>query len=308
MNSTQNLRITPKRLGLISLDKYCPRCLWYRLKMRFREPFNFFGGAIFKHMELAQMAVVRSLLADKGSLPKEFGAFTSVVDLVEYPRNWRKFKHVLANGTEIYGEPDEVFKLRDGTLAVVDHKTAQLKADGDPLMPMYETQLRGYSLIAEEGLQLGTVTKGGLWYWSSQHDGVIADPARHYTSGVLTMKFAVKTVDVNIDSALLKAPIEEAEKVWKATAPPDGAEGCGDCKKLQALLLICEAKDHVAVEDRQLLLRRAGHGDTAAHRKLLALDYQDRWGYVPEPPAVVEELQELAFDEAGVMANWDSGL
>src|ERR1700709_2662120 len=112
MHSEQNLRITPKRLGVISLEKYCPRCLWYQLKMRFRLPFNMFGGAIFNHMEQAQMAVVRSLLDSRGSLPKEFGAFTDIVDLVDYPRNWRKFKYVLSNGTELYGQPDEIFKLR----------------------------------------------------------------------------------------------------------------------------------------------------------------------------------------------------
>src|ERR1700740_440722 len=59
---TSDLVITPKRLGLIRLAKYCARCFWYRLKLRFRPPFDMFGGAIFKQAEQAQMAVFGSLL------------------------------------------------------------------------------------------------------------------------------------------------------------------------------------------------------------------------------------------------------
>ena len=45
MKKTTDLRITPKRLGLIEVETFCMRCFWYRLHLKFREPFSFFGGA-----------------------------------------------------------------------------------------------------------------------------------------------------------------------------------------------------------------------------------------------------------------------
>ena len=101
MKQTTDLRITPKRLGLIEVETFCERCFWYRLHLKFREPFSFFGGAIFKNMEQAEMAIIGAFLEKDGELPKEFAPFCDVVGRVEYPRHWTKYKYVLDSGVEL---------------------------------------------------------------------------------------------------------------------------------------------------------------------------------------------------------------
>src|ERR1019366_3050129 len=87
MKKTTDLRITPKRLGLILVAAFCARCFWYQLHLLFKQPFSFFGGAIFKNMEQAEMAIIGAFLEKDGKLPKEFAPFCDVVGRVEYPRH-----------------------------------------------------------------------------------------------------------------------------------------------------------------------------------------------------------------------------
>ena len=177
-----DLAITPKRLGLIEIDSFCPRCYWYLLKQKFHPPFDHFGGAIFKSMEQAQMAVVGDLIEKNGGLPEEFAPFCDLVGRVQFPRNWRKFKHRLDSGVLLYGEPDDIFQVSDGSIAVIDFKTARPKDGKDPLLGCYRIQILGYSFIAEFGLKLGEVSRGGLFYWGAEHEKVVADPDKYYRS------------------------------------------------------------------------------------------------------------------------------
>src|SRR5262249_13951698 len=116
-NHVSTLQITPKRLGLIAIAAYCPRCFWYMLMQRFKFAFNHFGGAIFTFMEQAQMAVIGHLLATDGCLPKEFHPFEDIVGRVEFTRHWSKFQHRLESGVLLYGVPDEIVRLDDGSIA-----------------------------------------------------------------------------------------------------------------------------------------------------------------------------------------------
>lgn len=54
----------------------------------------------------------------------------------------------------LYGQPDEVLNRKDGTLCIIDHKTAHAKGLDDPFHAQYELQVIGYGAIAE-GLELG---------------------------------------------------------------------------------------------------------------------------------------------------------
>ena len=139
MGDDNRLRLTPKRLGKIAMGDFCPYCFWLSLRMRFRMPFDHFGGAIFKNLENTQIALVHHLLETNGKLPLQFDPLCDAVGVVDFPRNWRKFEYRLPDGTHLYGEPDDIFSLRDGSIAVVDHKTAKPK-DGEEtpaLAPSY---------------------------------------------------------------------------------------------------------------------------------------------------------------------------
>ena len=259
MKKKTDLRITPKRLGLTEVETFCMRCFWYRLHLKFREPFTFFGGAIFRNMEQAEMAIIGQLLEKDGKLPKEFAPFCDVVGRVEYPRTWRKYKYILDSGVELYGEPDDIFELADGSIAVVDHKTAQPKGDGDPLLPCYTIQVIGYGLIAERGLDLGEVSKGGLFYWGANHETVKSEPEKYYYDKKLWMPFTPKPHAIEIDFNRLDAPLKQAVELWEAKTPPDRSETCLDCKKFDGLLAIeAEVQKQLSLND-QMVLSGTGH-------------------------------------------------
>jgi PD-(D/E)XK nuclease superfamily len=300
-----DLRITPKRLGLIMVAAFCLHCFWYRLHLKFREPFSFFGGAIFKNMEQAEMAIIGQLLDKDGKLPKEFAPFCDVTERVEYPRHWTKYKYILPSGVELYGEPDDIFKLADGTLAVIDHKTAQPKGDDDPLLPCYEVQVIGYGLIAERGLDLGEVSKGGLFYWGANHETVISDPAKYYHNQKLWMPFTPKPHSIEIDYKRLDAPLKQAVELWEAKTPPDRSEKCPDCKKLDALLGIeAEVQKQLSLSD-QKLLACTGHNHWGRQQVMQRIftDNSARYAALRD---LHDEAGDLAFAEDGVMANWNA--
>jgi hypothetical protein len=306
MKETTDLRITPKRLGFMEVESFCDRCFWYRLHLKFREPFGFFGGAIFKNMEQAEMAIIGNFLEKDGKLPKEFAPFCDVVARVEYPRHWTKYKHVLDSGVELYGEPDDIFEFADGSIAVIDHKTAQSKGDGDPLLPCYEIQVIGYGFIAEFGLLLGEVSKGGLLYWSANHETVIAEPDKFYRNQKLWMPFTPKPHAIEIDYKRLDAPLKRAVDLWEAKTPPARSEKCQDCRKFDTLLAIeAEVQKQLNLSD-QIVLSGTGNSQWAREyvKQRAFVDTSARSAALRD---LLNETNDLKFARDGVMANWEVG-
>jgi hypothetical protein len=299
-----DLAITPKRLGLVEIDSFCPRCYWYLLKQKFHPPFDHFGGAIFKSMEQAQMAVVGDLIEKNNGLSEEFAPFCDLVGRVQFPRNWRKFKHRLDSGVLLYGEPDDIFQVSDGSIAVIDFKTARPKDGKDPLLGCYRIQILGYSFIAEFGLKLGEVSRGGLLYWGAEHEKVVADPDKYYRSRSLWMPFVPKPLAFDIDYKQLDAPLKEAVRLWEADAPPEGARKCKDCKRLDALFAIETGVQELVTVSDQIMLDRSANdpwiksyvqqrvADRLSARRSAMTDLQDLAG-------------DLNFEQDGMIANWE---
>ncbi len=304
-STTTDLAITPKRLGQIEMDSFCPRCFWYLVRQKFHPPFDHFGGAIFNNMEQAQMAIVGHLLEEGSGLPDEFDPFCDLVRRIDFPRHYTKFKHTLDSGVLLYGVPDDIFEVSDGSIAMIDHKTAQPKGSEDMFMPCYEIQVIGYSFIAERGLNLGEVSKGGLFYWGSQYKDVVAEPGKFYRNKKLLMPFTPKPFAIEIDYSRLDAPLKEAVKLWEAKTPPDRTDKCKDCKKLDALFAIeAEVENQLGMND-QLVLSGAGHDRWA--RQYVAQRVYDRNS--ARSSALIklrDEAMELNFDEHGMVANWET--
>jgi hypothetical protein len=303
--SLPDLRITPKRLGQILMDSFCARCFWYLLQQRFHPTFDHFGGAIFNDLERAQMAVVGDLLQKNRELPEEFAPFCDLVDRVEYPRNWRKFKHILDSGVELYGVPDDIFNVSDGSIAIIDHKSAHPREGKDPYLPCYQTQVIGYALIAEFGLNLGCVSKAGLFYWSAQHEAVISEPGKSYHHKKLWMSFVPKPVAFDIDYALLDAPLKEAVRLWDENTPPERSDGCKDCKKLDALMAIdARIQELLEVGDQKILSSCARDPYVVNFVQQRIHNRKSVRG-----SALVElcdERSELNFADDGMVAMWDA--
>ena len=234
-----DIRITPRNLGGICLDGYCPRCFKYLLIQKFHPPFNHFGAAIFSDMQKSQEAVIGFYLDRDGCLPKEFSPFSDCSSRADFPRHWSKFSYTHESGVVLYGAPDEIFHRKDGTLCVVDLKTAHCKEGKDRFRGQYEVQVVGYAAIAE-GLGLGEVTLGGLLYWEAQLEQVQKDASSHYSGGMLKVPFVPKAVEIAIDYTILVPLIKELKQVWNSTTIPEGRDRCDDCKKLDILFAIEE--------------------------------------------------------------------
>ncbi len=131
-----------------------------------------------------------------------------------------------------------MFWMPDKSLCVVDHKSAHNRETDDPFLPQYKIQVIGYANIAELGLELGTVSRGGIWYWDIQHKEVIADPKSYLRKGRICPPFTPKLIDVEIDYKRLDPLFRELKKVWKASDPPQRREKCSDCSKRDALFAI----------------------------------------------------------------------
>lgn len=311
MNNRSNLQITPKQLGLIATSSYCPRCFKYKLSMRFKSPFNHFGGAIFTYMEQTQMAVIGHLLEQDGCLPKEFHPFEDITGRVPFPRSWIKFQYRMKSGVLLYGVPDEIFRLEDGSNAIIDLKTAhrQRKAKkelvNDPLLPCYEIQGIGYGLIAEKGLGLGETSRGGIFYWASQHQQVLSNPSTYYRGGRLSVPFVPQIHEYAMDYSILDSPLKEAMKLWKASVPPARSKDCKDCLLLDALMQIEQDFQKILEKADRRIIDYLGSSPNEMQQVL--------WRRTSERSIRQEALSILmemapadGFAVDGIIANWDS--
>lgn len=296
---SSQIAITARNLGSLTLDKYCPRCLWYLLRMKFHPPFDSFGAGIFYALEKSEKAVIGHFLESDGCLPKEFAPFCDCVERVDYPTHWSKFRYEHESGIILYGACDDIFRLKDGTLCVCDHKTAKNKGADDPFHGQYEVQVVGYSNIAEIGLELGTVTRGVLMYWEVQLDDLLNDVSGHYKQKTMSVPFIPKPLEVTIDYSILDPLLEEVNKVWETGVPPEGREGCGDCKKLDLLFAI---EQEAEAQDAYMLKMFGSFRDT--RNEIMGRVFRRR----TRRRSALEELsqsEEHAFASDGLAGNWE---
>jgi hypothetical protein len=303
MSTDTDLEITPKRLGMICTDSFCPRCFWYMLKLHFRTPFGF-GGAIWKKLEQAQIAVMNHMIEKNEKLPKEFAPFQNLVSVVEYARSWRTFRCRHKSGVTLYGKPDSIYGVDDGTIAVLDQKTAHPKDGEDPYLPGYVCQVVGYSYIAEFGLKLGTVSAGGLMYWSAQHPDVMANPSAFYKNGRLSVSFMPHPHAIDIDYSILDAPLKEALSLWDSEYPPDHIANGKDCKRLDALLkLEANAQSARDITDRRLFDLYAN--EPRMQFRVQQRRLEDQRLRLAAWREVTDSDEELEFSNDGIVANWE---
>jgi hypothetical protein len=304
MTVNTDLAISPRNLGLIMLASFCPRCFWFLIRMMFHPPFNHGGGALWTYMQQIQEAQVGHHLDKNGCLPKEFSPFCNISSRAKFPKHWSKFRYQHKSGVILYGIPDEIFTLADGSLCVIDHKTATNKGKDDPFLPIYNSQTVGYSDIAQNGLGLGEVTKAGLFYWEVQRAEVIDDPKSHYEKGKVWVPFVPKPLEFEVDFTFLDPLLKEAKKLWKSSSPPAGRVGCRDCLKAEAFLalgtIIADAEQ---IQDRWML-ESSGHSSEAT--KFVHQRIHDRhWSRVSALLELQDQTSDFNLAEDGMIGNWE---
>ena len=72
-------------------------------------------------------------------------------------------------GIKLTGDPDQIFQVADGSSILIDYKTSKITKHQDSMFPIYEFQLNGYRLIAEN-IGITSINKMALVYTEPQTD------------------------------------------------------------------------------------------------------------------------------------------
>ena|GEM_PF-5707300 len=295
------LKITPRNLGLILLGTFCPKCFWFLLRLRFKPPFNKGGGAIFSSMQAIQEAVLGNFLAQNGCLPEEFHPFTDITERVQCSKHWRNFGYEHESGVWLYGMPDEVVRRKNGKICIIDHKTAVNKGTNDPFYPIYQTQIIGYSMIAERGLNLGQASNPGLFYWQIDHKSVIEKPSNFYKNKQVWPGFSVKPLEVKLDYEVLEPLLETAIELWESSQPPDGREACPDCEQLAKLMAL---EDELVAADNAFMQRVSMAAPMCNSVFNRTQDRKWKWRSALQQ-IQMNDLQPIEFSPDGMFSSWE---
>lgn len=240
-----SLRVSPRYLGRMLLDSFCPRCLFYQIMLRFHAPFEMPMPGLMYHLDIFEKRFVDAYLAANGELPPGMQKLRCT-EAVSVPRKltaeFPEFDLTLV------GMLDAVFRRRDDTLVVVDYKTAICRGEDDPFLPAYKVQLLGYAELLEQA-EIGQVTAAALVYFENQSKDYREKPLDLATDTGFSLPFTITAVPVELDRKALKPLMKRFREIADLHLPPKGREGCKDCARLQYLL--DDESNRRSVEDRQ---------------------------------------------------------
>jgi hypothetical protein len=240
-------RVSPRHLGQMQSDGFCPRCFWYLVRMNFRMPFDRPMPGIMYHLDIFEKGLVDAYYAIHQKLPKWLDSL-GCATTVEFPRKMtQEFPDL---NITMVGMLDAVFARPNGKLVAVDYKSAHYKGDDDPYLPIYKIQLLGYSHLLESN-GIGSVESAALVYFQNNLNDYKEKPLELLAKDGMTVPFDVKIHKVDIDMADLKPLLIKFRDFADAANPPEGLEKCKDCGRLE-LLLDFEVK----MRDGQDSLRR----------------------------------------------------
>jgi hypothetical protein len=238
----ETTQISGKNLGLLRLAQ-CLRCFWLLLRLRFRPPFQIFPG-IFSTIDSYVKHVVHDHFDRHGGPPAWLSPLGDIAGYIE-PPHWSRFKMIdQKTGIVLTGAPDGVLRRPDGSIVIVDYKTAKFSATQDELYPMYETQLNCYALIAER-CGMGKVTALALVYLEP-----MTEPPRGYTKvcrpGGFDLGFKAHVLDVPLLPEIVPPLLRRVRELAERTDPPAVQPGCRNCAGVERMVML-RAHGHQAV-------------------------------------------------------------
>ena len=211
--------IGAKDLGSLVLPEFCPRCFWFE---RHFGPFPMRFPGIFSVIDSASKKSVRRSFFQRKKLPDwlDIPDVTEVLPLeeagkVEAYRN-RKYLIILhrESGWILKGAPDNIFKLQDGTIHIVDYKTARYTQRQNELHPLYGVQLNCYALLAHKL----PVSKLSL---------VFCEPNSELENDItFNLKFSPKIVPVKLNTKVIPELLKKAKKIVNQKTPPPARQNC----------------------------------------------------------------------------------
>lgn len=215
--------IGAKDLGALALPEFCPRCFWFErhfgpFPMRFPGIFSVIDSVSKK--SVARSFFQRKKLPDWLNIPdvKEIVPLEEVGRVEAYQN--RKYLIILhkESGLALKGTPNGIFKLNDGTLHIVDFKTARYTQKQNELHLLYEIQLNCYALLAYKF----PVSKLSL---------VFCEPNSELEDDInFNLKFSSTIVPVELNTKAVLDLLEKAKEIVSQETPPPARPNCnGTC-------------------------------------------------------------------------------
>jgi PD-(D/E)XK nuclease superfamily len=162
-------------------------------------------------------------------------------------------------GIHVKGQPDAVFKLKGGKIAIIDYKTARYTAGQDHLLPMYNVQLNVYNYLRVVSGQ-SPADKLFLIYLEPETRREDGEYHKYLTDTGYHLDFSAKVVELELrDDEYVPALLKRLKKLCLLKSAPSGIEDCKECKLLDQLVRVMDAEvgelDGVLVNDMLTLAR-----------------------------------------------------
>ena len=224
--AAERLFLGARTLASLNVPGACPACFYVRLRARRDVPYQMnMPSILFAADRQVKEAVHRSIDAGRGLppwMPMLGRAVGYVPDL-----SYKWFRHLdRRTNVSVCGVPDDLLIMDDGSVHVVDYKTATLSKKQREIMPLYEAQVSVYAYIAKRvGRRVpGPVRDLTLVYLEPRPD---YDDERK-----LAMRFAVKAVAVpNHAEELVPELLARAREIMEAETCPRHLEGCARARE-----------------------------------------------------------------------------
>ena len=222
------MRISAKNLGILALPDCCERCFWMRAHLAWKSPWAVMLG-IFSSIDGFSKRAILASYEKNGHFPSWIAGRWSDARPLPTPHHSIFRMTDPETGVVLTGVPDLILGLPNDRLAILDLKTARYSKHQDFLLPMYQTQLNGYALIAE-GLGMGTVEALGLVYGEPPAnddnqglDALVSDVG-------FSMPFKATSLPIELDRAMIQPLLRKAKNLLEMKNPPEGQEGCKECQ------------------------------------------------------------------------------
>ena len=229
-----NLR---QNLGILALPDSCPRCFWMRARLGWKSPWAIMPG-IFSSIDGFSKRSLLAFYKANGHFPPWIAGRWADVRPLKSPHHATFRLTDPESGICLTGVPDLLLGLPGRRLAILDLKTARYSDHQDSLLPMYQTQLNGYALIAE-GLGMGTVEALGLVYGEPPAnddnrglDALVSDQG-------FSMPFKTTAEPVELNRELIPPLLRQAKSLLEMENPPEGQEGCKECRLVEEMARLC---------------------------------------------------------------------
>ena len=228
------LVISATELGRYAGWGFCPRCAWVRMHVK-DLPFQGFPG-IFSSIDRYNKLIVRNHF-QRESCPPDW--LSSLGDAREYvnPPHWSSFKvEDPDSGVTVRGEADAIFRMADGSYAIIDYKTTRYNPSYRSMFQGYRAQLNAYAYIGERA-GYSPVSKLALVYMEPATDEETAQEPALVDHHGFSMGFQARLVPVDLAADELVPPLlRRARGIYEMATPPPGRRNCRDCAATQRLL------------------------------------------------------------------------